>query len=37
MDTVNSTLAHGKETKLPKEFYDAKGRQIIDKIVVEEW
>ncbi|KAL1302718.1 hypothetical protein AAFC00_003074 [Neodothiora populina] len=37
MDTVNSTLAHGKPTKLPKEFYDAKGRAIIDKIGVEEW
>ena len=37
MDTVNSTLAHGKETRLPNEFYDTKGRAIIDKIGVEEW
>lgn len=37
MDTVNSTLAHGPETKLPKEFYDPKGVAIIDKIGVEEW
>ncbi|KAI1819326.1 histidine acid phosphatase [Xylaria intraflava] len=37
MDTVNSTLAHGPDTRLPKEFYDSKGREIMDKIVVEEW
>ena len=37
MDTINSTLAHGPETRLPKEFYEAKGRAIIDKIGVEEW
>lgn len=37
MDTINSTLAHGPETQLPKEFYDEKGRSIIDKIGVEEW
>ncbi|KAI5246846.1 phosphoglycerate mutase-like protein [Aureobasidium subglaciale] len=37
MDTVNSTLAHPQETRLPKEFYDTKGRAIIDKIGVEEW
>ena len=37
MDTVNSTLAHGPETRLPKEFYDPKGLAIIDKIGVEEW
>jgi acid phosphatase len=37
MDTINSTLAHGPETRLPKEFYDAKGRKIIDEIGVEEW
>ena len=37
MDTVNSTLAHGPETRLPKEFYDTKGVAIIDKIGVEEW
>ncbi len=37
MDTINSTLAHGLETRLPSEFYDDKGRAIIDKIGVEEW
>jgi acid phosphatase len=37
MDTINSTLAHGPATRLPNEFYDSKGREIIDKIVVEEW
>jgi acid phosphatase len=37
MDTINSTLAHGQETRLPKEFYDEKGRKIIEKIGVEEW
>jgi acid phosphatase len=37
MDTINSTLAHGPETRLPREFYDPKGREIIDRISVEEW
>lgn len=37
MDTVNSTLAHGPETRLPKEFYDEKARKIIETIGVEEW
>ncbi|KAI9782152.1 MAG: hypothetical protein M1816_001986 [Peltula sp. TS41687] len=37
MDTINSTLAHGPATRLPKEFYDQKGREIIDRIGVEEW
>lgn len=37
MDTLNATLAHGPETRLPSEFYDQKGRDIIDKIAVEEW
>ncbi|KAG0652150.1 putative acid phosphatase [Hyphodiscus hymeniophilus] len=37
MDTINSTLAHGPETRLPKEFYDDKARAIIEKIGVEEW
>lgn len=37
MDTVNSTLAHGPETRLPSEFYDKKGRDIIERIGVEEW
>ena len=37
MDTVNATLAHGPETKLPEEFYDEKARRITEKIGVEEW
>ncbi|MCJ1467898.1 hypothetical protein MMC07_006523 [Pseudocyphellaria aurata] len=37
MDTINSTLAHGPKTQLPSKFYDTRGREIIDKIVVEEW
>lgn len=37
MDTINSTLAHGPETRLPAPFYDAEARAIIDKIGVEEW
>jgi acid phosphatase len=37
MDTINATDAHGPATKLPKEFYDPKAREIIDKISVEEW
>ncbi|KAK3899189.1 histidine phosphatase superfamily [Staphylotrichum tortipilum] len=36
-DTVNATLAHGPETRLPREFYDAKGMEIMEKISVEEW
>ncbi|KAL9618235.1 MAG: hypothetical protein Q9160_007005 [Pyrenula sp. 1 TL-2023] len=37
MDTINSTLAHGPETRLPSEFYDPKLRSIVSKIGVEEW
>lgn len=37
MDTVNSTLAHGPETKLPDVFYDAKALATMEKINVEEW
>ncbi|ETN46572.1 uncharacterized protein HMPREF1541_00757 [Cyphellophora europaea CBS 101466] len=37
MDTINSTLAHGPETRLPKEFYDKRAAGIIDKVAVEEW
>lgn len=37
MDTVNATLAHGPDTKLPKEFYEQKVREDIDKVCVEEW
>jgi len=37
MDTINATLAHGPQTRLPKEFYDAKALAIIDRVSVEEW
>lgn len=37
MDTVNSTRAHGPETRLPKEFYDSKFIDTLEKIGVEEW
>lgn len=37
MDTINSTLAHGPQTRLPSAFYDTKARDIIDAIGVEEW
>lgn len=37
MDTVNSTLAHGKDTRLPSEFYDEQSIKHIDRICVEEW
>ena len=37
MDTINSTLAHGPKTRLPLAFYDSRGREIIEKIGVEEW
>ena len=37
MDTVNSTLAHGPQTRLPSKFYDPEGQEIMNKIIVEEW
>jgi acid phosphatase len=37
MDTVNATLAHGPQTLLPPEFYDARAATIIDRLAVEEW
>lgn len=37
MDTINATLAHGPETRLPNAFYDKKMAEIIDKVAVEEW
>ena len=37
MDTLNSTLAHGPETRLPREFYEDRVRGIIDTVGVEEW
>lgn len=37
MDTINSTRGHGPDTRLPPEFYDQKGIEIIEKIGIEEW
>lgn len=37
LDTVNSTLAHGPQTRLPSKFYDEKGLYIMEKIGCEEW
>lgn len=37
LDTINSTLAHGPQTRLPKEFYDPRAREILEKIGIEEW
>lgn len=37
MDTLNATDAHGPATRLPSEFYDKKGRAVMDRIAVEEW
>ncbi len=37
MDTINATAAHGPDTRLPREFYDTRGRDVIDRIAVEEW
>ncbi|KAL1999620.1 hypothetical protein VTN02DRAFT_4265 [Thermoascus thermophilus] len=37
MDTINASMAHGPATKLPPEFYDPKGKEILDKIAVDEW
>jgi acid phosphatase len=37
MDTINASLAHGSDTRLPPEFYDPKARKIIEKINVDEW
>ena len=37
MDTINSTSAHGPETRLPAEFYDTRGIAIMDRITMEEW
>ncbi|RKF54190.1 putative acid phosphatase SPBC4.06 [Erysiphe neolycopersici] len=36
-DTINATIAHGEETRLPDEFYGAELRKIIDKICVDEF
>lgn len=37
IDSINSTAAHGPQTRLPKEFYDPKVKAIGEKIVVDEW
>ncbi|ERF76833.1 hypothetical protein EPUS_07623 [Endocarpon pusillum Z07020] len=37
MDTINASLAHGPDTRLPPEFYDPTARRIIDRVSVEEW
>lgn len=37
MDTINATLAHGPDTRLPPEFYDKRLRETIERINVEEW
>lgn len=37
MDSINATLAHGLDTKLPAAFYDETVRANIDRICVEEW
>lgn len=36
MDTINATLAHGPETRLPDDFYDERVRETIDRVVVDE-
>lgn len=36
-DHINSTAAHDKVVHLPKEFYDEKLREYMDKITVDEW
>lgn len=37
MDSINSTLAHSSSTRLPAKFYDQRGQEIMEKIVMEEW
>jgi acid phosphatase len=37
LDTTNATLAHGTATRLPKEFYDEKGLEILSRISSDEW
>ncbi|KAI9783070.1 MAG: hypothetical protein M1839_004239 [Geoglossum umbratile] len=37
LDTINATRAHGAATRLPKEFYDEKGLEILDRISTDEW
>ncbi|CAK7270917.1 hypothetical protein SEPCBS57363_004350 [Sporothrix epigloea] len=37
MDSINATLAHGPETRLPSEFYGERLRHNIAKVALEEW
>lgn len=37
LDTTNATFSHGKDTRLPSEFYDKQVRADIDRVVTEEW
>ena len=37
LDSVNSTLAHGPEVKLPSEFYEPAVLDALNKIVTNEW
>ncbi|EFX03212.1 histidine acid phosphatase [Grosmannia clavigera kw1407] len=37
MDTVNATLAHGPDTRLPPEFYDDQVRHNITAVALQEW
>lgn len=37
LDHINSTRAHGPETRLPDEFYDEQLIENIQKIAMEEW
>ena len=36
VDSINATLAHGPDTRLPDEFYDKRVCKVIDRIVVGE-
>lgn len=37
MDTVNATLAHGPDTRLPAAFYDDRARRHITTVALQEW
>jgi len=37
IDSVNATLAHGEEVRMPKEFYEPKVREILSRIHMDEW
>ena len=36
-DTLNASIAHGPEVRMPKEFHEPKVRKILNDILVEEW